>query len=103
RCPVGRVATSSGFGPTSLRYRSQSNNASGMSELMKTTSLGKVIAKFSEVFDEIHSLIQMRDLFTVAVEEQCVAPPIFTDTAFSRLTPAGMRYVRVYVRIEAVL
>ena len=42
--PVVCVANSSGFGPTRLRYRSQSNNISGISELTKRTSLGKVMA-----------------------------------------------------------
>src|SRR5262249_159868 len=94
--PVVRVANSSGFGPTRLRYRSQSKSASGMSELMKRTSLGKVMGG-SEVFDEIHSLIQMSDLFTVAVEEQRVAAAVFADAAFRRLAPTRMRHVRVHV------
>src|SRR5215211_5466666 len=42
--PVVLVAKSSGFGPTCLRYRSHKSNARGMSELMKMTSLGKVIS-----------------------------------------------------------
>src|SRR5689334_13504339 len=57
----------------------------------------------SEVFAQVHTRVQVGNLFGVAVEWQGLAAAQLTDSAFGCLAPAWMVHLWIDVGIEPVL
>src|SRR5688572_27291704 len=122
--PVVRVTNSSGFAPTCLRHTSQSKSPSGTRLLIARRSFAKRVsfisgradilpanlegrleacAPRSVIHSQIHPGVQMRDLFSVTIEQERLACAELADSTLVTLTPTRMADARIYVRIEAVL
>src|SRR5439155_7515462 len=59
-----------------------------------------VLDRPSEVSPQVHSTVETRDLFRVAVEGKGRPTPVLTDPPLRCLTPSGVVDVGIHVRVE---
>ena len=103
--PVKWVINSIGFAVRSPAHALYSSCPKGMRQARKTAGFKRNtlhILQSLVILLQIHSTVKIRDLFTVAVEHQGLAPEEFTDAPLRRLAPARVIDFRIHIGVKTV-
>src|SRR5262245_18845561 len=108
--PVWSVISSMGLAPKVFVSAWPANMSKGMTQAINTPTFRSgcfhlVVMMASarlEIFFEIHTTVELRDLIGIAIEYEGFAFGILTDSALTSLAPAWMRHIRIDVGVKPI-